>query len=424
MPLPKLSPLQSRLAASLVASFMLLILYLVFSSPHFAYAADVDSIRPEDHNHDRLHEPLLDIEIEELELRDGEYEAEFVGYDRGIIGRAATADDPSPLLNNRPVLTNVPQGTTLAYMFSNDSLWNSTPSVVGNVLPSSVWRRSWEQPEDESGVSDEPETLYDEKLEGDLRLARRQDSSDDNRTLYITVNVCLQPEPQDTTSGPAPQMMLYISQSPNNTNPGPDQDSSLQQMITLDGGWGMMNISASGNVYIGVSAPNTTSYTGPYSASIAASIDQPYHYYNDKEANLHLVDSDGQSALFITDNLTTQDANSTVYQEWMSMPPPFVMFANNQSDNTISGVQKSYCGLQKYAQVPGTGDVQTGMTIAGLGNHPKQQFYVQGLTRSSSYYGYVTLPANTTSSSGVVGGGGEVWRSMSFTTLSGMYLFA
>jgi calcium channel MID1 len=113
MPLPKLSPLQSRLAASLIASIMLLFLYFTFASPHFAYAGDVDSIRPEDHNHERLPGPILEVDSDELELREAEgaaYEADFIGFDRGIIGRATT--DPQALQNKVNITDSIVQGQT------------------------------------------------------------------------------------------------------------------------------------------------------------------------------------------------------------------------------------------------------------------------------------------------------------------------
>ena len=70
---------------------MVLVLYFALSLPHFAYAADVDSMRGEDHNHERLLDmPFLEVDIEESELREIVYEAEFIVYDRGIMGRSST----------------------------------------------------------------------------------------------------------------------------------------------------------------------------------------------------------------------------------------------------------------------------------------------------------------------------------------------
>lgn len=418
MPVPKLSPLQSRLAASLIASFMLLMLYLAFAAPHFAYAADVDSIAREDHNHERLlSKALLDIDVEDLESRTFEYEADFIGYDRGIIGRAPNANTPTALVNNQPDLTNVPQGMTMQYVFQNASLWGDLSAPTAG-LPSAIEGR------DVGDLGDDEED-DEEHLEVELRS--RQVATGAQRTLYVTVNTCMQPSSQDTSLGPPPQLQLYVSQSPSNTLPGPGQDPDLQDMITLDNGAGMMAINATGDVFIGLSGVNTTAYSGVWSASVAASIDSPYHYYHGQDPNLFLVDSDSASALLITNNLTDQPENSTVYQEWMNLAPPFVMFASNHDNPSILGLQNSYCGLEKSADIAATNNgqltnmVQVGMTSRGLGNLPKQQFYFNGLTAGSSYYGVLAMNGNSTESGGgVVGGGGQVWSMMNFTSLSGM----
>src|SRR5437762_2869642 len=95
MPFPKLSPLQSRLAASLFASVAVLILYLALSSSNLAYALHPDSISLEDHNNERLLTPyILEGELDE----DIRYEAEFYGAERSIIGRVDP--DITPLPNN------------------------------------------------------------------------------------------------------------------------------------------------------------------------------------------------------------------------------------------------------------------------------------------------------------------------------------
>ena len=51
MQFPKLTPLQSRFAASLLASAILMFIYFSLSNTQFAYAAELDSIIPSDHNH-------------------------------------------------------------------------------------------------------------------------------------------------------------------------------------------------------------------------------------------------------------------------------------------------------------------------------------------------------------------------------------
>ncbi|ESZ93033.1 BcMID1, Ca2+ channel protein [Sclerotinia borealis F-4128] len=440
MPLPKLSPLQSRLAASLMGSIMLLVLYLTFSSSHFAYAADVDSIRPEDHNHERLMDMNmleLDSEDEDIKLRAEGYEAEFVGFDRSLIGRVASENDPTPLLNNRAVTTNIEQGQTMAFSFLNSSLWGElSPQASGLPSPVRLRKRNTEfvghMGEEDLEISDAEflvvedgeQNLFEDR-ETNSTIRPRQSSSVSTRTLYITVNTCTQPEAKGANLEAPSQLGLYISQSEKNKNPGPGQDDSLQQTYKLDGGAAIITLNATGDVYMGLSGSNLTGdYTGAWNAQIAASIDAPYHYYNSDESNLVLVDSDSGSALLVTNDLTTD--NGSVYDEWVNLTPPFTMFASKTANSSMTGLQYSYCGLEKKAEIAGTidggkstGKIQVSMTTRGEGDYPKQQLYLDGLTAGTSYYGILAMNGNATALGREgVGGGGQVWKSVTFSTTS------
>jgi calcium channel MID1 len=407
---------------------MLLFLYFAFSFPQFAYAAEVDSVRPEDHNHDRLHAPFLEIDYDDLELRETTYEAEFVGVDRGIIGRATT--DPLILPNNEMVQTNVPVGGLVSYMFSNASLWSAkAPATPG--LPSQITLqgRSLMPPEYSERNVEEEEDEVDEEL----KLRRRQSSSVKQRPLYITATTCDVPESNSTTKIP-PQLQLYVSTSSNNTNPGPTQPSNLQEMVELVNGYILHQINASGDVFMSIYAKNDSSYIGAYNVEIAASIDAPYHYYWDSsDPNLFLKDSDDASALLFTDPFMTNSSNLTLYEEWMSLSPgPFTVFLSDANSTAFSlkGVERSYCGLQAKAEIVATrpGQTQskivTGMTNIGEGALPRQQFYVSGLSPGRKYYVALAMNGNSTASGkNVVGGGGQVFNMTSFETLQGMVPF-
>ncbi|KAH6684182.1 stretch-activated Ca2+-permeable channel component-domain-containing protein [Halenospora varia] len=427
MPLPKLSLLQSRLAASLMASVMLLLLYFVFSSPHFAYAADVDSIRPEDHNHDRLWDvpfPILDDEA--LELRELPYESEFLGIDRGIIGRAPTTNEPTGLTNNVPVTTNIEMGQTVSYIFHNDSLWAAKSTTEAFLLPSHLRKRDFIE-------GDVDAESGDSEIPGEQKLRPRQANSSTFRTLYVSVTTCLQPEPVDNTSMAAvPQLQLYISQNSNNTNPGPGK--TQQDMVELVEGYAMHEVNSMADVYIGVYGKNDTAYSGVWSAEIAASIDAPYHYYhNITDSNLSLVDSDSASAFLLADNPKKFDNGTSDSGKWTKATPPYVLFASNVNDRKILGLSNSFCGLQQKAQIKPstTGEVASGYQTAlnykmqfGLTKRdgevlPKQQFYVKGLTGASQYNVVLAIRGNSTDSgANVVGGGGQIFRMTTFRTLS------
>lgn len=418
MSFPKLSP---RLAASLTTSVLLLILCTVFLFPTFVHAADVDSIYSEDHNHERLlGTPFLDLEHDEWESQTATYEADFVGVDRGIIGRAAL--DQVILINNRIDFTNVEQGQLRSYVFENSSLWaDLSPTTPG--LPSNITlqeRSTYSASHDYSKLDGDSEG-------GDLKIQTRQTGST-NRTLYITVTTCDQPQPRaNTTTDPPPQLKLYVSQSANNTTPGPNATADTD-VVSLVDGYVLYQANATGDVYMGVYADDSNStYTGVYSAQIAASIDAPFHqFWNSSDPNLFLIDSDDTAALLFTGTFMDDSANQTLFNEWMSLSPPFVIFASDADDTSINGLQSSYCGLQQKAQITATrtgqtvSNIKVGMTSIGDGTLPKQQFYIDGLSASKTYNVALAMNGNSTAAgNGVVGGGGQVFRMTSFSTLTG-----
>ncbi|EOO02917.1 putative calcium influx-promoting protein ehs1 protein [Phaeoacremonium minimum UCRPA7] len=220
-----------------------------------------------------------------------------------------------------------------------------------------------------------------------------------------------------------PQLTLWVSTSSNNQSPGPSADMDQQDFQEFTEGAVMFNVSASEDLYIGISAPtiNPKYFSGIYNFKVAASTDAPYFSYDESsEADLIWVDSDASAALLMTHNLTTS-TDEAVDQQVMSTEP-YVMFAQNDQDRSISGLRYSYCGLTNYAQIAAVRNgkfasmVTTGMTRRGAGNLPKQQFYFSGLNASTNYAGI--LARNTATSTTSVGAGGHVFRATNFTTKS------
>lgn len=413
MPVPKLSPLQSRLAASLIASIALLILYFAFSSPQFAYALDVDSIRPEDHNHERLREsPILEVDLGELHPEERDlYEGDFLGYDKGIIGRVPTANDPEVLINNRAVKQNVVQGGLNSYSFLKASvLADPKPCIAGFTSSESSKEKRDEGPREAS-------------LPNGEQTVRTRQSSRTSGTVYISVNACDQPNPvQNTTVEPAPQLQLYVSTSEKNTNPGPTKDPATQEMVLFEGGAVMHQVTATGDIFIGVYGESTTAYAGVWDAEVAISTDCYYHtFHNEEGPNLYLVDSDSSSALLVTGNLTNDNSSSPVYQAWMNTPPPYTIFASNKDNRRIMGLQNSCCGLKLADIAPtapdrATQNVQAAMTNRDNGQ-PTQQFYLNSLTKASTY----NIALGVAGSGNIEpGAGGQVYKMTNFTTLSGL----
>ena len=401
MQLPKLTPLQSRFLASFVASAILVVLYLTLTSPQFAYAVDLDSRIPPDHNH-----PIILDDGYQLEDSDEALEGEErnVKDSHGVGPRAATAV-VSALNNNQPGKMNIAFGETQNWVFPSEAI-NGPSGMPGSQLPR------------DNTTDAEPVLARDE-------LRRRQDQ----KKIYITVNTCLQPtassEAGNSGNSIPPQLAMYISTNVSNTNPGPLVSDPQQQVVEFSGGYALAVVNASNDVHVGISALNVTGFTNIWNYEVAASIDAPYHSVNQTWSNLFFVDGDNHAALLITNDLTQANTSSPVYQQWMTMRPPYGFFAHNMNDSSILGVKNSYCGLSQYAQimanVPGFENQNVaGMTNRGLGGKPKEQFYINNLNATSKYWGFLAMAGNSTP--GVIGGGGKVWMATNFATKTGKLL--
>ncbi|GAB1314358.1 hypothetical protein MFIFM68171_04568 [Madurella fahalii] len=407
----QLSPLQSRLAASVVASCLLLLLYLALFPPHFALAAELTQTLPV-----ALDDFGFSPNSGARSLLDPTYEPDFLPFDRSIIGRAPTGF--TTLTNNEAMPMNVDEGTTQRFVFE-------LPGVSGRET-----ERGRLDLRDEHNASQERDAgagagiAEDEAVreQQEPNLARRQGS----RMVYISANTCEQPQPINpsrTTLDP-PQLTLFVSTLAENQAPGPLADANSQALVVFNEGAAMYNFTTDREVYIGIHAPNVSeAFSGAYNFRVAASTDGFYYSYNER-VDLIWVDSDSQGALLTTRNLMDK-ADPQLEAEIMKTQP-YVLFAHSQDDRAINGLKYSYCGLQNYAQISAsrngraTNLVQTGMTKRGPGNLPKQQFFFNGLNSSTNYTGILAREGSQTGrrQSGASGGGGEVFSPMIFSTKS------
>lgn len=411
----------------MIATGLVALLFFTIFAGNLAHAAELDSILPDDHNHERLLDPFISArgEVEE-DGADMIYQAEFEGTGEELHGRQVLMA-PIGIPNNSAKKYNINQGQTVYFVFSNQSLWGPhAPTGSGSTgLPSVGLSRKWEDGGEgaEQGASN--------TADGDDEEPSIHKRANATRSVYITLNTCLQPGNAKGDSGPKgapPQLTMYVGE--NQTTLGADQPADGQRIMAAGFGFANLTFDASSDVYIAVTGPKTTEFEGIYNVEVGASIDAPFHAYSGDAADLFFIDSDSNSALLATKNLTLEQSNTDVYKKWMNLdPPPYVIFANNQNQTWIQGVSRSYCGLESYGQIAGTKEglrtdmVKTSMTNVTLGNYPKQQFYFQGLNASSQYYGILALPRNatviTSDGGGTPGGGGRIWQSMNFTTQSG-----
>lgn len=394
----QLSLLQSRLIASLAASLFILVLYLVLFSPNFALAAELDS----------AHVIRLDRPLERSEDGGLSYEPDFPPFDRSIVGRAPPG--VTALGNNVPMTMNLQPGSTECFMVEQSTI-ASRDTEDGDDLDRDVLG------EDENGL---PE------------LKRRADSS---KTIYISVNTCLQPQ-KVSGSAPSipPQLTLYVSNSSDITCPNAATNgSSHVQSKALKEGAAVYKIQMTGDVYIGVSAPNiSTNFTGVYNFEIAASLEEYFHQIDESGlSQLLWMDSDSTSALLVSRDLTRDHSRA---QQVMDAGPPYELFVENNESPSIDGLRHSICGLANNAQISanraGNGKlnnlVRIGMTTRGQGGFPKQQFYFTGLNASSSYWGILykarKASSNPKRQEDASRGGGTVFAATQFNTSSGRFI--
>lgn len=425
---PKFTPLQTRLFASVTTLALLVLLYWSLSSPQFAYAAELPldgrglpRSGGEDHNWHRIEDLDSLEEIYEHEgVGGGEKEGGFHEY-----SYEKRADEATQIRgNNVDTSYDLSPGNTTVLEYPR-TLLEANRTDSGDGLPRDLVERRL------NGVK-HAELRKRDDLGGELQTRQESDS---NRTIYISANVCSQPtwngtEPQP---GPPPQLTLYVSTKENNTNLGPGVGNASQTIQPFDRGFANASVvGVTGAWRLAVSAPELPrGFTGSWTYSLAASIDGYFHSIESSDAFLYLVDTDYNSALLVTDNLTEADSNTTVYKQWMNLTAPFIMFAANTNLTSLWGMENSYCGLDQFVKANGQIEasredlvgqethVQMGMTTRGLGKKPKQQFYVTNLNSSSEYRGFLAMRGNSTAyGDGVVGGGGKVWQPVFFTTKS------
>ncbi|KAF2471318.1 uncharacterized protein BDR25DRAFT_333966 [Lindgomyces ingoldianus] len=414
MQLPKLTPLQSRLLASVIATCFLVLIWISFQPHHFVYAAELNPLplTPEVQTHvEQSISPFIpNGQIVELEEEGGGYEPDFAYFDRNLIGRAA--DGVDALTNNVKKGMDANPGTTHNFVLEKSQV-QAKKSAPGSGFPSPLDGRGVENASKRgiSGDFDSPEGEEEAEL---IEMEKRQSGNKPSTNISIVTN-----EP--------PQLILYVSTSTNNQKPGPKAENDLATPpIPFVGGHVNFSIQADSDVYIGVSAPSlTTGWTGNWHYEVAASIDGYYHSYNDTSPFLWLIDTDANSALFITYNLTKENSSEEVNKQWMDMKTPFTMyaFAKNDWGKTGAGLERSFCGLQEQFNKAANITVSSDMTKRyGGGGRPKAQLHVQGLTSGATYVGFLAMDGNgTTEALNVPGNavpqaGGRVWKQFEWTT--------
>jgi calcium channel MID1 len=263
----------------------------------------------------------------------------------------------------------------------------------------------------------------DDELDELLLLEDRQT---DEKVVHITFNTCLQPirNSSDSDLDAPPQLQVFVSNSSSNKSPGPNVEGAAQYVIEIDGGFGSYDIVATGDIWVGVYAESLPSANKsqwqtipPWNYELALST--KFHYHGHREEQfMYLVDTDDETALFVTGNMTDHSSEDGGVDEdpsdlKNSTFTPYKMYAQNRAiPSRFKGLEKSYCAVRQLADItPGSTDVS--LTTRGLGNFPKQQFHLKELNRSSNYLAYLARPRESVGDTA-----GILWTPVAMNTKS------
>lgn len=456
MQLPKLTPLQSRLLASFIATCILVVIWIEFQPKYFVYAAELPSvledgahgqfgqaIPPDDANipiiergrEDQArgeearggsgYSPILEADHGEEETpQDMGYSPDFAYFDRSLIGRAPPG--VVILTNNVKKEEDSNPGTTRNFVLEKSQL-KARRAEEGARFPAPLDERGVENIA-ERGVRGVVDGDHEDEVEGE-RLEKRQSGTQ----VWISANTCRQPLPTTSiiTEADSPQLTLWISNSTRNQKPGPSSTNDLAiAPVKFQGGYANFTLQTTSDIFIGVSAPLLTDgWAGSWHFEVAASVDGYYHSYREDETFLFMVDTDSESALFITPNITANNDTASI-DKWKNMDPfPFIMYTQpNDKWGSMTGMERSFCALQVSMTQETNTTVDSSITTK-FGEWPinsaKGQFHVQGLKNGTAYQGFLAINGTAQgleiAGKGVVRNGGQVWRQFNWTTKAGTF---
>lgn len=196
--------------------------------------------------------------------------------------------------------------------------------------------------------------------------------------IFITANICTLP----TGASDANDISLYYGFSQdlfynyhNYTRLGFDE-GYLQGLAQLAA------TSNETNLYLLLIAKDDPLVNGSYSYELGISQNDLVFQWDDRTW-LELLDSDDNSALFVTGNLTTESKNVSSTESNYK-----IHIFSDESQYYFNGLNKSWCAIKHATPLIPDEDVQYSFTSRGQGI--REQMYVQNLNSSTNYIAYVS----------------------------------
>ncbi|KAG9204744.1 stretch-activated cation channel mid1 [Epicoccum nigrum] len=408
-----------------VAAVCLLIHTCTCSATQLSFPAQADdhiAVGPKyEHEHEHIpesgphvraaHDDSIHFNHGGFEKQRGGYAPEFDYFASSLLGRQA--EDVSQLKKDTKMEKDIAPQTTVYFVIEKSQLEARHDSSTS---PYALDAEELGQPR----VQKLAEREAFATLSAGGPSQTRQTSGN---TVWVSANTCQQPMPGNNASSVgAPQLVLYVSTSAQNQKPGPDSTENLvtnKTGIPFDNGYVSFELNTTSDVYIGISAPKLNdNWFGSWHFEVAASTEGSYHSYNRTNPFLFMVDTDSESTLFITYNLT--DSNNTEDIAKWNSSNPFAMYAFPAGRSPVTGMENSYCALKQNFNSTNNITVETTITTKFGAGFPKSQFNVHNLSNAQTYNGYLVVEGNqeTVDLPGVgkVHGGGKVFQQFNWTT--------
>ncbi|CAI6333879.1 unnamed protein product [Periconia digitata] len=443
---PKLAPPRSRPLVLNIAFSFFIALWICLQPYHLVHATEIP-VPPEYAPHNEIDQtlphappqaPLIDTNgpaIQERGLEEAGYAPEFTYFDRSLIGRQEA--EVVKLENNKNKTGELAPKASSFFVFEKGTgARKREASVLTGPSSNPPGMKNT------SGGSVSEDTLegadldHEDEFEGTSSqdsLGRRQAAG---RNIWISANTCKQPgiTAKISENGP-PQLSLYVSSSEQKPGPDTPRERLIADPIQFEGGFANFTTQTDEDLFVGVAAPELVpGFEGSWSFEVAASLDGYYHNYLARDY-LYMVDTDSDSAVFVTVNLS--QSNNTDEFNKIKDNMPFTMYTFSTKNATQHwGLEHSYCGLQNLFNSANNISVNTTFTTKFGGGQPKAQFNVQGLETNAQYTGFLAVgggdgdlqlplwaPNNIdVESFSTVRQGGQVFAMWNWTTKAGKYL--
>ncbi|KAK6197371.1 integral plasma membrane protein [Scheffersomyces amazonensis] len=233
--------------------------------------------------------------------------------------------------------------------------------------------------------------------------------------IFVSGNICLQPPNLSAEDN----LQVFYSFNSNLLNQVVDENTHqtsfqfgyfqalgefLQNQTSLD---------PDPTLYIAIYSPDHVNSTAYWNYQIGVSQDNLVYQW-DSRSFANVLDTDDQSALIVTGNLSFIPGFNPNQSLGIENEAFNLYIYDYEYKNYFNNLNQSACAIRSGPQLTNI-TVNTSYTFRSGNNNLEQQFYVDGLKQGTSYIGYLVYDFGLTDNSEALGG--AVYQQFEFETL-------